>query len=140
MSSYRPQTQGQCEKFNGTLVQGIYMYCSKNQEDWDSYIPAVLMGYRTSTHESTKVTPFELVNGRECCLPIDTVLLDEDTGGEKPLPKYVEDLKTKLGVIHKIASENIIKSQVTMKKNYDRKTKENTLAVGDIVYIYIHLK
>jgi hypothetical protein len=46
-SPYRPQCNGQCEKLNFTLIQCIKKHAEKNPEDWDLWIPYVLMAYRT---------------------------------------------------------------------------------------------
>jgi hypothetical protein len=32
------------------------MYCQDNQNNWDEYLPHLLMAYRSSKHASTKVT------------------------------------------------------------------------------------
>jgi len=47
-SSYHPQTNGLVERFNSTLCQSLSMYVSKNQKDWDEFIPLILFADRTS--------------------------------------------------------------------------------------------
>ena len=74
-SSYRPQTDGLVERFNGTLAQSLTMYCNNNQTDWDQYLQGVLFGYRTSSSSATDETPFFLLYGRHPRLPMDVTLL-----------------------------------------------------------------
>ena len=35
------------------------------QNEWEKYLPLALYAYRTSTHTSTSVSPFELMFGRQ---------------------------------------------------------------------------
>lgn len=45
---------------------------SQNQKDRDEkYIYLLMLAYRFSVHESTKVTPNEMVSGRQVTLPIE---------------------------------------------------------------------
>ena len=43
------------------------------QTDWEMKLPAALLAYRTSVHNTTKMTPFFLNHGREARLPIDII-------------------------------------------------------------------
>lgn len=70
-SAWHPQTNGQTEKFNGTMCMSLKAYANKNHKDWDVYLPYVLFAYRTSKHFSTQQTPFFLMHGREARMPLD---------------------------------------------------------------------
>ena len=41
----------------------LAMFASKNREDWDDLLPAVMMTYRSSVHESTGFSPYRLMFG-----------------------------------------------------------------------------
>ena len=41
-SSYHPACNGLVERFNSVLSKSLSMYVSKNQKDWDVFIPSVL--------------------------------------------------------------------------------------------------
>ena len=52
------------------------MLCIAMGEDelsWDLHVPTLLLAYRTSVHETTGVTPFDLMFGREPRVPEDIV-------------------------------------------------------------------
>ena len=53
-TSMRPQANSCVERFNRTLVSMMKMYCQDNQNNWDEYLPQLLMAYRSSKHTSTK--------------------------------------------------------------------------------------
>ena len=47
------------------------MCVNQERDDWDDQLPSVLLSYRVSKQESTGVSPFELMYGREARLPFD---------------------------------------------------------------------
>ncbi len=68
---YHPQTNGLCERFNGTLCEALYAYCRLNQATWDEMLPIALFGCRIAVQSSTGFSPASLLYGRELRLPID---------------------------------------------------------------------
>ena len=60
-SPYHPQTDGLVERFNGTLKSMLKKFISKNQKDWDEYLPYLLSAYREVPQASTVFFPFELL-------------------------------------------------------------------------------
>ena len=52
----------------------LAMFAGENRDDWDDLLPAVMMAYRSSVHESTGFSPYRLMFGEECTLPMDVGL------------------------------------------------------------------
>ncbi len=63
-SAYSPKSQGLVEKFNCSLADMLRKIAEANPTKWDKFLPFALFAYRTKIHESTKMTPFSLVFGR----------------------------------------------------------------------------
>uniref|UniRef100_A0A1A8ISM1 Integrase catalytic domain-containing protein n=1 Tax=Nothobranchius kuhntae TaxID=321403 RepID=A0A1A8ISM1_NOTKU len=61
--SHRPQSSGQVERMNWTVISMLRKYVSSNHRDWDVKLPLVLMAIRATPHESTGVSPFEMMTG-----------------------------------------------------------------------------
>ena len=57
---YHPESDGMVERFNRTLLMMLDMFAGKNREDWDDLLPAVMMAYRSSVHESTGFSPYHV--------------------------------------------------------------------------------
>ena len=49
----------------------LAMFAGQYRDDWDDLLPAVMMAYRSSVHESTGFSPYRLMYGEECTLPMD---------------------------------------------------------------------
>ena len=63
-AEYHPQTNGQAERFNRTIVAAIRNYVSDSQRDWDEWLGPLTYAYNTQVHRSTGTTPFDLVLSR----------------------------------------------------------------------------
>jgi Integrase zinc binding domain len=59
-SPYSPRTNGMTEKFNHTLITALKKHVEEDPQAWPSWIPYVLLSYRTRVHTSTNQTPFAL--------------------------------------------------------------------------------
>ena len=70
-----PPTNGQVERANGMLLQGlkprIFSRLSKLHGRWAAELPVVLWSLRTSPSRATGFTPFFIVYGTEAILPTD---------------------------------------------------------------------
>ena len=49
----------------------LAMFVGEHRNDWDDLLPAVMIAYRSSVHESTGFSPYQLMFGEECTLPMD---------------------------------------------------------------------
>jgi hypothetical protein len=70
-----PQTNGQVERANGMILQGlkprIFDSLNKSGRKWPQELPAVLWSLRTTSSRTTGFTPFFLVYSAEVVLPTD---------------------------------------------------------------------
>ncbi|KAL5515018.1 hypothetical protein EMCRGX_G000127 [Ephydatia muelleri] len=68
---YHPQSDGMVERFNRTLLNMLSIAVGEDEMSWDLQLPLLLLAYRTSVHDTTGTSPFELMYGREVRLPED---------------------------------------------------------------------
>jgi transposase InsO family protein len=52
-SLYRPQSNGKCERYNGTLKKVLKKLCITYEKDWDEMLSYALFAYRETPHEET---------------------------------------------------------------------------------------
>ena len=70
-SPYHPQTNGQCERFNGTLLNMLGTLTLEQKKDWKNHVPALVHTYNCTRNTATGFSPYYLLFGRECRLPVD---------------------------------------------------------------------
>jgi transposase InsO family protein len=77
-SAAHPQTNGQVERTNGLLLQGMKTRMLEDLEakgkNWHKELPSVLWALRTNVNRATRDTPFSLVYGAEVVLPPEVYL------------------------------------------------------------------
>ncbi|MCO5577338.1 hypothetical protein L7F22_031167 [Adiantum nelumboides] len=62
-SSFHPQTDGQSEEANSTVLDLLKCYVSEHKAAWEQYLPLVEYAYNNTVHSSTGKAPFEIVEG-----------------------------------------------------------------------------
>ena len=60
-TTYHPQTNGQAERFNRTLLASLRAFVAEHPRTWPEFVGAVAYAYNTQVHTSTMVPPFDLV-------------------------------------------------------------------------------
>jgi transposase InsO family protein len=77
-SAVHPQTNGQVERTNGLLLQGMktrmFQDLEAKDKNWHKELPSVLWRLRTNVSRATRATPFSLVYGAEAVLPPEVYL------------------------------------------------------------------
>ena len=134
-SPYHPQTDGQTERFNGTLKSMIRKFTASNQKDWDEHLPYLLFAFREVPQESTEFSPFELLYGRRVRGPLDA-LKEAWVGyeGEKEnVSIHVLEMSRCLEEMSELVKENVTQAQKKQRNYYDKKSKPQDLKVGDEV-------
>ena len=137
---YHPQSDGQVERFNRTLKVMLSSYTSENQRDWDLHVPAIMMAYRASPHESTGTSPNFMMFGREVELPIDVICGSVLPGESVAAPDYVADLAQRLEMAHEMARKHLKKAASYQRRHYDHKVTNEDYSVGAAVMMRVHAR
>ena len=134
---YHPESDGMVERFNRTLLMMLAMFAGKNRDDWDDLLPAVMMAYRSSVHESTGFSPYRLMFGEECTLPMDIGLPTEQLQSSdeitSPYAVWVRDALEEAYEQVRLHSGQVVQRQ---KRLYDRRAVKRNFTVGDWVMRY----
>ena len=117
------------ERFNRTLPMMLAMFARENRDDWDDLLPAVMMSYRSSVHESMGYSPCRLMLGEEYTLPMevgqDSDLLDPITS------PYAVCVRDALEVAYDQVRRHSGQAVRRQKRLYDRRSVRRLFVVGD---------
>ena len=136
-SPYHPQTNGQCERFNGILLNMLGTLTPEQKKDWKSHVPALVHAYNCTRNTATGFSPYFLLFGREPRLPVD-VGFGLQRGGQKGSPgesNYISQLKKRLQFSYRKAKCMAQKQQARHKGLYNMRCRGATLSVGDLVLV-----
>ena len=126
-TAYHPQCNGLTERFNATLCQMLSIYGNNNQDDWDEHIPAALFSYRTSAQETTNLSPFEVLFGRQPQLPSDFEFLRSQR------EELIIDFKKNWEEAH----NKIARANSKRKEKFDQKLPRKEIKIGDKIRLYM---
>ena len=131
---YHPQGNGQCERFNRTLIEMISTSAEPNR--WPSQIQALCFAYNNTPHPATGYSPYYLMTGRTQNLPID-IEFNVRPGLIVPAEreKFVDDLKNRLRSAFDAARRKQDLPHHRKKAWYDRTAKAVDLEIGDMVMV-----
>lgn len=132
---FHPQSDGQTERMNRTLLQMLRTTADENPHSWPQRLHTVLSAYRMTVHQVTGVTPNMAMLGREVLLPATLIASPPEETTTVTVP-FVVDLRDTLRSAHRkvrAATKSVAKTQ---KRYYDQRSKTVDFAVGQSVWLY----
>lgn len=134
-TSYHPQGNGACERFNQTLISLLRSLEEAEQPRWPEKLPALLQAYNNTAHSCTGLTPHFVLHGRHARLPVEMA-----TGAPNTRPCYNLDgwvrahHQTLLQAYHHVAAQTRLRQQMD-KARYDSRIKHVPLLPGERVLL-----
>ena len=90
-SPYHLQTNGQCERFNSTLINMLGTLPKEKKSEWKNHIGALVHAYNCTQNSTIGFSPYFLMFGRQPYLPINATLgLAPHTITEPNTSKFVQ--------------------------------------------------
>ena len=138
---YRPQSDGMVERFNGTLKQMLKTAVGTNEDEWDEYLPMLMMAYNSTEQASTGCTPMLLATGNELAMPVDIVFGSNQDDrpwirpdGSIDYHKYVETLRLQLVDSFAAARKSLRKVALRQQRGYNVHLKKRQFEPGEWVF------
>ncbi|GJZ03615.1 reverse transcriptase domain-containing protein [Tanacetum coccineum] len=140
-TAYHPQTSGQVEVSNHGLKRILERTVGENRASWSDKLDDALWAFRTAFKTPIGCTPYQLVYGKSCHLPVELehkaywalkhVNFDLKTAGDHRKLQLNE-----LNELRDQAYENSLIYKERTKKLHDSKIKNRIFNVGDQVLLF----
>ena len=111
-TSYRPQSNGTCERLNATIIERIRTLPPKEKVKWHYHIDSLLLACNSTVHESIQMTPFYAMFGRHPKIPTDllvrlpTVHEDEQN---RDIGSFDAEREREMNIAFELCAKNICK-------------------------------
>lgn len=143
-SPYHPQSNGVCERLNGTIKSMISKIPKKDSANWDLFLPCLLFAYRELPHSATGFSPFELVYGANPKGPMNimkSMLLDEKLNSDiKNTYEKVVDLREQIIRSCEIAKASLEEAGELYRLRINNGRNLRKFRVGDQVRVLLPSK
>nr|GEY47422.1 reverse transcriptase domain-containing protein [Tanacetum cinerariifolium] len=140
-TAYHPQTSGQVEVTNRALKRILERMVGENRASWSDKLEDAIWSFRTAFKTSVGCTPYRLVYGKECHLPLELehkaywalkhANFDLKTAGDHQKLQLNE-----LSELRDQTYENSLIYKERTKKLHDDKIKNRIFNVGDQVLLF----
>ncbi|GJS18398.1 reverse transcriptase domain-containing protein [Tanacetum coccineum] len=140
-TAYHPQTSGQVEVSNHTLKRILKSTVGENRASWSDKLDAALWAFSTAFKTPIGCTPYKLVYGKACHLPIELEhkaywALKHCNFDLKTTGDHQEVQMNELNELRDQAYENSLIYKEKTKKIHDSKIKNCVFNVGDRVLLF----
>ncbi|XP_072255088.1 protein NYNRIN-like [Pyxicephalus adspersus] len=132
---YHPESSGQVERANRQIKTMLKKFVNINGKNWDNLLPLLAMAIRATPSSATKLTPFEVISGRQMRPEHLWIELHTPTIDRLSMDQYLLKLAQALREIHLFAAIHLGKSQIRAKAYFDRGVRDCVWTVGDKVML-----
>ena len=139
-TAYHPQCDGQVERQNRTLQNIDTAFVSQHSIDWDEWLDQAVFAYNTSVHESTGISPYELVFGRPARMPIE-VELGVPLQNPSSQSDYAQSLRKAIQLSNQLAQRKLVDSRDRQSNQYNKSHQNwNPFEIGQAVWLLLPKK
>ena len=137
-SPYHPQTNGQCERFNSTLINMLGTLPKEKKSEWKNHVGTLVHAYNYTGNSATGFSPYYLMFSSQPHFPVDVALgLAPHTITESNTTKFVQKVREQTKWAHKKVEDFQAKEAERHKQNYDKKGRAAALEVRDMVLVCV---
>ena len=122
-----PQSNGQTERANGSIVQMLRAYSFEQPDTWSTHLPVLEFAYNSAKNASSGVSPFAAVYGFQPTAPAD-VYSAGPAPGETPL-------LLRLASVQRFIKENLQAAQDAQATRSNASRRDIVYKVGDRVLL-----
>ena len=138
---YHPEGNSLVERHNAVIKNMLHHVIRQDARNWHRQLPILLWAMREVPNQTTGMSPFTMVYGKLARGPLS--ILKETWTGELSVPAdfgktataYMQDLKERLEIANKLATEIATKEQKNYVERYNLRARDKSFNVGDLVIV-----
>ncbi|XP_016173350.1 uncharacterized protein LOC107615844 [Arachis ipaensis] len=135
---YYAQANGQVEAANKILISLIKKHIGNKSRTWHETLSQVLWTYRNLPRGSIGTSPYKLVYGHDAVLPLEINLntLRVSKQNDLPVDDYWNAMFDELNELDSeriLALDNVIRQKESVARSYNRRIKEKSFRIGELV-------
>lgn len=131
--AYHPAGNGQCERYNRTMIDLLQSLSEEQRKKWPQYLPALVQAYNATPHASTGFAPHFLLFGQDPRLPVD-IFLGRPASSTTVTTDWIRHHRQRLLEAHTKAQQRLTAAAERRSASTPAKP-DHTLNVGDLIYI-----
>ena len=130
-----PQSNGQAESTNKTILHGLKTILDKAKRTWVEQLPTILWAYRTTSRVSTGETPFNLVYGVEAVIPVEIGIgsFRAENFNEQANQEVLRENLDLIDETREHACMQLEQYQRRVAQYYNSRVKSTPMCIGDLV-------
>lgn len=132
-TAYHPQTDGQTERANRTLIEQLRHYVGHNQDDWSKYLPHLEFAVNSAVNDSIGMSPFVCDKGRQPVTPL--VLANGHEAAQATKVESTAELIGRLQGIYEEAMAALEEAQGVQREQADRRRRPDEFEEGEWVLL-----
>ena len=134
-TAFHPQSDGQTERMNRTLLQMLKTTADENPGAWPQRLATVMATYRMTVHKTSGITPNMAMLGREVMMPAALIARPPEEPFTTSVP-FVSNLRDTLRDAHRRVRNATKSSARSQKSYYDERAHVKSFDVGQLVWLY----
>ena len=135
-SSFRPESNGRCERLNSTILSSLR--CARLEypdKHWDELLPPILAALRgVISIDGSGFSAFEVMFGKPMRLPLENKLPPPDKG-KTTVAAYVNNMLPRIELLRQLARENTKEKQEKFADKFNKKAMSRDFPVGSKVLL-----
>ena len=136
---YRPQGNGQCERFNRTMHNLLRTLSEDNKRRWPKHLPELMFAYNATPHASTGYSPFFAMFGRDPRMPVESFLgLEQEDTRTSSIDDWLEGHCRRLNHVLDRVRRNNDRQTRARQTRQERKVNDQGIRIGSRVFVRNH--
>jgi len=124
LTVFHPETDGQTERANQDIEQGLRIYVNYMQDDWPRWLPMIEFADNNNRSASSSLTPFFLNKGFHSRMSFSSDQISYETTKQRLDAAKAEDIAMQIEGLLEFAKQRLLISQKSIKNQADRRRKD----------------